>query len=348
MPGQINVLTGTATVISPGATGGPLYLTKNGAGAPPYSFAGDTNTGLDSSAADTLNLVVGGSSVLQVSAAGTVDNTAGFLSTAGFSDYPHYRLSRQGSPGLQLASTSVVEWAQSADYTDTIDLVQARLGAGSLRQGKAPSATPAAQTFTLGEASRPGTDTNVGGSSGTLRSGLGTGTGTASSLIFQTPDLAASGSGTQAYATRLTIATAAITATVDIQGTTLGLSGRFSPASDVFLTSQIVLKGVASAAGFHGLMAGYANDTDQAFVGAALVLSSGANQTYRAVVKALVDNVVAIRSKDDAAYGTIDIVDTDYAGVGAGTITNAPAAGNPAKWLGIYAGGTLYKIPAWT
>ena len=79
------------------------------------------------------------------------------------------------------------------------------LAASSLRLGGDSSATPIAQTFTLGEASRPGTDSNVGGANGTIRSGLGTGTGTASSLFFQVPTLAASGSGAQTYATMLQV-----------------------------------------------------------------------------------------------------------------------------------------------
>lgn len=37
----------------------------------------------------------------------------------------------------------------------------------------------------------------------------------------------------------------------------------------------------------------------------------------------------------------------DAAGVGAGTISNAPVAGNPAKWLKVKIGATAYAIPAW-
>lgn len=85
------------------------------------------------------------------------------------------------------------------------DVTLARLAAASLRLGAAPSATPIAQTLTLGEASRPGTDTNVAGASGTIRSGLGTGNATGSSLILQTATAVASGSTTQTYATRLTL-----------------------------------------------------------------------------------------------------------------------------------------------
>lgn len=109
------------------------------------------------------------------------------------------------------------------------DLTVARLAAASLRQGADPSATPVAQLFTLGEASRPGTDSNVGGANGTIRSGLGTGTGTASSFIIQTPSVAASGSGTQSYATRLTVRADAVAAAggtnILISNVTAGYAG---------------------------------------------------------------------------------------------------------------------------
>lgn len=187
---------GTADVIAPGATGGPLYLTKNGAGAPPYSFAGDTNTGLDSSAADTLDFVIGGGSALVLSAA-------------------------------------------------------------ALRLGLAASATPAAQTLTLGENSRAGTDTNVGGSSGTIRSGLGTGTGTASSLIFQTPDVTGAGSGVQSYTTRLTLDSNGATATllfgtsgvVYNAGSTNGISMGYYDATALQIGSGVMIRFASGSIG---------------------------------------------------------------------------------------------------
>lgn len=101
---------------------------------------------------------------------------------------------------ITFGSNALLQWTNATNnpYT-TIDVALARLGTASLRMGQAPSATPVAQTFTLGEASRPGTDTNVGGASGTIRPGLGTGTGTASSLILQGVVVTGGGSGVQSY-----------------------------------------------------------------------------------------------------------------------------------------------------
>ena len=36
------------------------------------------------------------------------------------------------------------------------------------------------------------------------------------------------------------------------------------------------------------------------------------------------------------------------AGVAAGTLTNAPSAGNPTKWLTVNDGGTVRYVPSWT
>lgn len=48
-----------------------------------------------------------------------------------------------------------------------------------------------------------------------------------------------------------------------------------------------------------------------------------------------------------ATFHTTSTALTNGAGVGAGTITNAPAAGNPTKWIGINDNGTTRYIPAW-
>lgn len=39
---------------------------------------------------------------------------------------------------------------------------------------------------------------------------------------------------------------------------------------------------------------------------------------------------------------------TSHAGVGLGTLANAPTAGDPTKWIGIDDNGTLRKVPSWT
>lgn len=48
-----------------------------------------------------------------------------------------------------------------------------------------------------------------------------------------------------------------------------------------------------------------------------------------------------------ATFLTTNTALTNGAGAGAGTITNAPAGGNPTKWIGINDNGTTRYIPAW-
>lgn len=38
---------------------------------------------------------------------------------------------------------------------------------------------------------------------------------------------------------------------------------------------------------------------------------------------------------------------TDYTGAAAGTLTNAPAAGNPTKWIAFNDAGVIRRIPTW-
>ncbi len=106
---------------------------------------------------------------------------------------------------FQGAATSQLGWVASG-LTGTPDLAISRLGAASLRQGKNPSATPVAQTFTLGEAYATGGTNDQAGASGTLRlGGLGVGTGTVAPGIIQVGVLGSSGNSAQTYGTAITI-----------------------------------------------------------------------------------------------------------------------------------------------
>lgn len=132
--------------------------------------------------------------------------------------------------------TGVVELATTAEAvtgTDTARAVTpagltARLAAPGAIGGTTPatsiaaldldvfaaaSATPSGRTVQVGDSSRAGTDTNVGGGNATIASGTGTGTGTASSIIFQTPSTSGSGTGAQTLATRLTLGQGGATVT---------------------------------------------------------------------------------------------------------------------------------------
>lgn len=106
--------------------------------------------------------------------------------------------------GLSVSRDQAIGWASSATGGDSQDTMLTRFGAAVTHLGSGSAASPVAQTLGC-QGSRSGTDTNVGGASLTIRSGIGTGTGAASSLILQSPVLVASGTGAQTSTTGLTI-----------------------------------------------------------------------------------------------------------------------------------------------
>lgn len=54
-----------------------------------------------------------------------------------------------------------------------------------------------------------------------------------------------------------------------------------------------------------------------------------------------------IQTNTAAAFCRSNTALTSTPGAGAGTITNAPTAGNPTKWIGINDNGTVRQIPCW-
>ena len=72
-----------------------------------------------------------------------------------------------------------------------------------------------------------------------------------------------------------------------------------------------------------------------------------------------IDNASALRINGAPSIGTnnyalwvdagsVRVDGTDGAGVGAGTLTTAPSAGDPDKWIPINSDGTQYWVPAWS
>lgn len=190
----------------------PLLASDGSAAAPSYSFASQTNTGMYY-ASSTIRLAVGGVDILTTAAAGLTTTVPVLFSPDNGVDIGATGATRPRSVYL---GTSLLIQSNTGliGFGTTKDLQLSRLAAASLQQGLANSATPIAQTFTLGESSRGGTDTDVAGSSGTIRPGNGTGAATGSSLIFATPTAGASSTTAQTYNTRLTINQTSVLAAV--------------------------------------------------------------------------------------------------------------------------------------
>lgn len=75
--------------------------------------------------------------------------------------------------------------------------------------------------------------------------------------------------------------------------------------------------------------------------GAGLLARTADDSAYAALT------ALSITVGTAAAMVTTNVALTDGAGVAAGTITNAPAAGNPTKWIPINDNGTTRHVPAW-
>jgi Chaperone of endosialidase len=141
--------------------------------------------------------------------------------------------------GVNVYNGGFYGFSASGTASAASDTVLYRLGAANIRQGLAPSSAPIAQIFTLGEASRGGTDSNVGGANGTLRPGLGTGTGTLAQLLLQGVVIAASGTTAQTYATAISIN--------DTTGTGLQFNGYVAGALTTDASGNITATSARSA-----------------------------------------------------------------------------------------------------
>lgn len=117
-----------------------------------------------------------------------------------------------GGPGFKQTASSYIGWTTGTATGGVVTSLTSPATA-TLQHGKAPNATPVANTVIIGESSRPGTDTNVAGANGTIQSGNGTGNAAGSTLNLQTPVAVAGGTGAQTMTTQIAINSAGITIT---------------------------------------------------------------------------------------------------------------------------------------
>ena len=89
----------------------------------------------------------------------------------------------------------------AGDTSGTVATTNVLGPGGTLNLGAAASATPVNQTLQA----QGGAGTNIPGADLTIQSGAGTGSGTASKLIFKTPTSGGSGSGAQSQSTRFEV-----------------------------------------------------------------------------------------------------------------------------------------------
>jgi hypothetical protein len=253
-----------------------------------------------------------------------------------------------------------------------IDTILTRRAAANFRFGAADAASPVAQTLSV--------QSIVGGLSGTpnlsaaaypfkITGAQGTGTGAGGSIVFQVAPAGGSGFAQNTLVDALTIAPVGTGSflTVPQCATNIvaigitsgnGISIRSGGVVDIISGGGGIATFSSSAAPstqFNGGI-GFSNGSTTAVGPDVFVLRDAANvlaiknsttaQEFRVyetttgtIYKAILGNRQLMKISG-ASF-------TDGAGASAGTLTNAPAVGNPTKWIPIDDNGTTRYIPAW-
>lgn len=155
-----------------------------------------------------------------------------------------------GTYGVALAASLDIVWSGGATVYGVDDTYIGRLAAATIRLGAAAAASPVAQTLAT-QGSRSGTDSNVGGANLTLQSGIGTGTGTLSTLALKSPIAVGSGTGAQTMVTGLLIR-AGIAVLTSYTVATLPAAATAGAGAIAAVTDQlttVAAKGVAPTGG---------------------------------------------------------------------------------------------------
>jgi hypothetical protein len=234
------------------------------------------------------------------------------------------------------------------------DTFLTRKSTANIRLGAADAAAPVAQTLSV-QSVVAGT-TNTAGTNFIITGSQGTGSGAGGSLIYQVAPANGGGGATvqNPLVTALTIdstQTAIFSGNIGLYSSTALRIGSSS------VNWQIVMQTTNIGQGSNNFY-GFFNGTNLASGGAfdvrlyrdgpnTLALKNSANaQEFRVyenetgtIYKAILGNR-GLMKISGAAFD-------NGAGASAGTLTNAPAVGNPTKWIPIDDNGTTRYVPAW-
>lgn len=188
---------GLAELEVPAADGGVLIGDGSGAPVEVAAFASSAGVLKVANGGTAATTAAGARTSLSAAASGSNSDITALTGITGNVDID----SDTGTLRLGASNDTILSWKAAA----------------TLHLGAADAASPVAQTFGV-QGARGGTDTDVAGASVTIRSGIGTGAAAASSIAFQTPTVGASSSTAQTMATRFTVGTASLDATVKFLG----------------------------------------------------------------------------------------------------------------------------------
>ena len=281
-------------------------------------------------------------------------------------------------------STFTFQWSSTSVTTGATDLTLSRKGAANLQLGPADAASPLAQTLSV-QSVVASTGTNTAGQNFTINGSIGTGTGAGGSIIFQVaPASTGAGAGFQnVLAPALTINSAGLVSVTPASGSSTSFQAlRGSISTPAYSYSTDVNSGTFFGA-YNGLNCQQISvggnlqwivgqsETGTAQIGPVAWAAKSSTSMAAPDLYLYRDaaNILALKNSTTAQefrvyetttgpiykalLGNRQLMKisgasfTDGAGASAGTLTNAPAVGNPTKWIPIDDNGTTRYIPAW-
>ena len=382
----VNNTTGAALTTTAGTPTGLTYtLTSPGVNvSQTWNNTSVAFTGLRYNATDTasnaasllMDLQVGGASKASISKIGTFIGPSGGIGTtvkavAYDSDTTSglrrnstigYQTFQQGngnifsvlSSNVTLQSGGSYGFASSTNSEASADLLLTRRAAANLRLGAADAAAPVAQTLSV-QSVVAGTS-NTAGTNLTITGSQGTGSGAGGSIIFQVAPAGAAPTVQNALATALTIDSAST-------ATFAGLIDNRAASNYIYTGNSTIAIGAhgsgsmqgVSLSGGSGIVWTSGGGAQGGSVGLALAydaantlaLRNGTNaqefRVYETTTGTIYKAILGNRQLMKIAGAAFD----NGAGALAGTLANAPAVGNPTKWIPIDDNGTTRYIPAW-
>jgi hypothetical protein len=246
------------------------------------------------------------------------------------------------------------------------DAFLSRRAAANLRLGAADTTGTTAPTpqFLSAQSWLSSTTNNQTGANFTIDGSQGTGTGAGGSIIFRVAPAGGTGTAQNALATALTLTSAGTlvfpnsgtpATLIQFQYANYGIGSNANGEAVININSAArATIGVNARLGPIGTYAWGSTDSNSASdlilardAANTLALRNGTNaqemRVYETTTGTIYKAILGNRQLIKIAGAAFD----DGAGASAGTLTNAPAVGNPTKWIPIDDNGTTRHIPAW-
>ncbi len=305
--GPLTISSGPLTLSS-----GQFLAPDGTAAAPSYSFTNGTDKGFYSSGTNEIGIAATGVKVANFSFPSGASSTSQFLNITGT------------LPATLTAATRAITFAitGAGSSAQTVTLLRAVLSAGYTGANSSIGANVINSSAGTGAVGWTGGNANYGTNTSVSGSGAGHNVGM--------------------------LSTALQSSTLNLGMLSHAISGTNTPALNVGMAG-LANNGTVNVGGFFGLTSAAPTLT----VSAALTCDNGsqASDIFRArdagtAVVRIADGGDMYLVGGALLVRTLSAL-TDGAAAQAGTLLNAPAAGNPTKWIAIDDNGTTRYIPTW-